>query len=67
MEFGVHGLNILLAIKCAGMEITPEQGYVIILKISMVAKHVQDLIQMTWKNVMLNHVHVIHMYIYCSV
>ena len=63
MEFGVHGLNILLAIKCAGTEITPERGYVTVLKTNMVANHVPDLIQMTWKNVISNHVHVIYMYI----
>ena len=63
MEFGVHGLNILLAIKCAGTEITPERGYVTVLKTNMVANHVPDLAQMTWKNVILNHVHVIYMYI----
>lgn len=63
MEFGVHGLNIPLAIKCAGTEITPERGYVTVLKTNMVANHVPDLTQMTWKNVILNHVHVIYMYI----
>ena len=60
MVFGTSGVSIPQVTEYVVMEITPEKGSVIVLKIHMAENHVQGLIQMTGKNVMFNLIHVMY-------